>query len=453
MHGQIVRLIGVDRWQASLVDQDTQWRNELKNVAALLLQDEALFLKEMDWLFSSRAKAAIVLGEQLGRLDEAGRFLGTLVGAALKSKVPARARGYLIGALPTLDIGTVNAVFDDAELRDPAVAFDLFIVGGRATHAIERTLRLIDAGQLNLRYLRAFEIGIDRESLRTEELEAVLDRLKKAMPEDEEAAEIAIELLAYRTARGGDEKTDLPDELARLVWEILELSAQRPSRATFWWGKLLEQLSQQFPARAIALAAAALVRGSYMLNDTAEEILVKLARTNPEPVMEEIGKLMLDEQLSHVFFAAKFHLFASLPVSVVIEWLKAHGVEAARRIARHLPAPSLDEASAPLLPPLTEFALGTYGDDERVFVELIAGLHSMQMYTGDIASIHDREALIASKFLTHPIAAVQRWARIELEDSRKQAEQWRRREEEGKKKGGLANPYTAGTDRRSAGLG
>jgi hypothetical protein len=430
LHGQIVRLIGVDPWQASLIDQDTQWRNDLKDVAARLLQDEALFRKEMDWLFSSRAKAAIVLGEQLGRLDDSGRFLETLIRAALTSKMPALARGYLIGALPTLEMETVNALFDEAEVRDPALAFDLFIVGGRATHAIERTLRLIDTGRLKLRYLRAFEIGIDHESLRTEEFKAVLERLKKAMPEDEEAAEIAIELLAYQMVRGGEEKTDLPHEIAGLVWDVLEMSAPSPGRATFWWGKLLEHLSQQFPARATAVAARALVKGSYMLNDTAEDILMKLARTNPEAVMEEIGRLMLDEQLSHIFFAAKFHLFASLPETIVIDWLKVQGVEAARTIARHLPAPSLDGAGAPLLPPLTEFVLGTYGDDERVFVEFVAGLHSLQTYTGDIASIHDREASIATKFLTHLIPAVQRWARIELEDSRKQAEHWRRREEE-----------------------
>jgi hypothetical protein len=139
---------------------------------------------------------------------------------------------------------------------------------------------------------------------------------------------------------------------------------------------------------------------------------------------------MLDEERAWNFFSAKFHIFTSLPVDIVTNWLNTHGVEAARKIARHLPAPALDATGAPLLPPLTEFVLATFGDDERVFVEFLAGVHSLQTYMGDIASLHDHEALIASKFLTHPISAVRRWARIELEESRLQAERRRMRQEE-----------------------
>jgi hypothetical protein len=430
-HGRLVTLVAVDPWRASLMNKEPDWQSELKKMAQCLLEDEDLLLREVGWLFSSGAKAAVALGEQLGRLDQQGKLLETLIKEALGTKRPALTRGYLIGAMPTLDLKKVNALFDEVEGVDPAVAFDLFIVGGRATHSLERTLRLIDAGKLKLRYLRVFELGIDRDPLTIEELQAVLSRLKTVMPGDTEASDVAIELLAYRTIRGDASIIDVPEEIAALVWEVLALAAEEPSGQAFWWGQLLQRLSEKFPARVASLAAKAMVSGSFSYSDTAEEILTQLAQSHPAAVMEEIGKLMLDEQQAWTFFAAKFHIFAKLPEEVVMAWLTVNGVEAARTIARHLPAPTLDAAGSPLLPPLTEFVLSNFGDDERVFVEFAAGVHSLQTYMGDIASIHDREGLIASKFLTHPIVPVQRWARIELEESRKQADDWRRRQEEG----------------------
>jgi len=174
------------------------------------------------------------------------------------------------------------------------------------------------------------------------------------MPGDTEASDIAIGLLAYRTIRGRANTIDLPEEIDALGWEILALAAEEPGGQAFWWGQLLQGLSEGSPARVASVAAKAMVSGSFSYSDTADETLTQLAQRHPEAAMAEIGKLMLDEQQAWTLFAAKFHIFTKLPEEIVTAWLRVQ-VEAARTIARHLPAPTLDGTGNLLLPPLTEF--------------------------------------------------------------------------------------------------
>ena len=175
------------------------------------------------------------------------------------------------------------------------------------------------------------------------------------MPGDTEASDIAIGLRAYRTIRGGANTIDLPEEIDALVWEILALAAEEPGGQAFWWGQLLQGLSEGSPAQVASVAAKAMVSGSVSYSDTADETLTQLAQRHPEAAMAEIGKWMLDEQQAWTFFAAKFLIFTKLPEEIVTAWLRVHGVEAARTIACHLPGPTLDGTGNLLLPPLTEF--------------------------------------------------------------------------------------------------
>jgi hypothetical protein len=110
------------------------------------------------------------------------------------------------------------------------------------------------------------------------------------MPGDTEASDIAIGLLAYRTIRGGANTIDLPEEIDALVWEILALAAEEPGGQAFWWGQLLQGLSEGSPARVASVAAKAMVSGSFSYSDTADETLTQFAQRHPEAAMAEIGK-------------------------------------------------------------------------------------------------------------------------------------------------------------------
>jgi hypothetical protein len=54
-----------------------------------------------------------------------------------------------------------------------------------------------------------------------------------------------------------------------------------------------------------------------------------------------------------------------------------------------------------------------------------AGVHDLQTYIGDIAGQKEKEARDAEKFIHHKISALRRWAELEMEVGKQDAERWR----------------------------
>jgi len=106
-------------------------------------------------------------------------------------------------------------------------------------------------------------------------------------------------------------------------------------------------------------------------------------------------------------------LIENLPSDVVKRWIAGAGVEGARRLARHLPSPYLKDSATPVVPDLTAWVLTEFEEDDRVFKEFTAGVHSFQIYSGDIAAQHETEAAVARDFLDHPLRRIREWAEME----------------------------------------
>lgn len=140
--------------------------------------------------------------------------------------------------------------------------------------------------------------------------------------------------------------------------------------------------------------------------------------------MERVGEAMLAKKNAWRFhFKTRGGLFQALPLHVVEAWLDKAGIEGARAIASHLTSPTLDAEGRPLVAPLTEFVLSRWGDDEEVFGRFTAATHHLQMYTGDMAANHRREAERARPLLSHSISAIRRWAENEVAAGEAQARQ------------------------------
>jgi hypothetical protein len=147
--------------------------------------------------------------------------------------------------------------------------------------------------------------------------------------------------------------------------------------------------------------------------------------------MNHLGEVMLKDKNSWIFHLDVFKdLFSVLKKDVIVKWVSQNDVEAARKLARHLPTPFIDSNGAPQVPELTYFVMQKYGDDEKVFSEFCSGVHSMQTYWGDIAAAHEKEAQIASKFLDHELEAIRKWAERERKSASHMAEEWKRKDEE-----------------------
>lgn len=173
-----------------------------------------------------------------------------------------------------------------------------------------------------------------------------------------------------------------------------------------------------------------MVGKNFEMSDYAGNMLSQWANEYPSEVMEEIGKLMLDESVGWHFFASRFPVFGALPTKIVTEWLEGVGVEGARKIARHLPHPHLDGEGKPIVPELTAYVLDRFQDDDHTFAEFCAGTHSLQVYTGDIASAREAEALQGKAFFTHPLRRIREWGQVEYDSGKQDAQRQREMEDE-----------------------
>jgi hypothetical protein len=90
----------------------------------------------------------------------------------------------------------------------------------------------------------------------------------------------------------------------------------------------------------------------------------------------------------------------------------------------------LNAEGKPSLHPLTEFLLTRFEDDDQTFNEFCAGVHSFQLYVGDIAAHREAEAKFAEAFLNHPLRRIREWAQREWQSGYAEAELHRMEQDE-----------------------
>jgi hypothetical protein len=434
LHGRLVAIAGKDPWHRSFRGGADEWKAEIAQLAHELYDNRKELHSALPWLCSAEARSAGLLGEQIGRIDGPAKHLDLVIAATVKGASTAFVRGYVACLLENQPrhIPLVNEALDRLESQHPRIAYDLFVSIGQPAKALERALRLIDARVLPLEYLRGFLYEAARGDLSDEGLVSILERLTTPIKEgDATTAQVALELIAAQLhgKSGPQSLAHAPSQ--NRIWEILEATTETGERESFHWGQVVEQVSPLDPDRAARIASQALVGDGFLLRQQAERILTKLVQDHPIAVMRCVGEVMLDEHRGWRFFLNKYaDLLRSLPLDTVRSWLQEAGVEGARRLARHLPPPYLGEGERPIVPPLTELMLSTFESDDRTFREFCAGVHSMQLYVGDMAAAHKKEAEVARAFLNHPNRRVREWAVQEVYSAEQQSNAERQREEE-----------------------
>jgi hypothetical protein len=90
----------------------------------------------------------------------------------------------------------------------------------------------------------------------------------------------------------------------------------------------------------------------------------------------------------------------------------------------------LNNNGVPIVHSITEFVFERFPDDDKVFKEFCCGRHNLQLYSGDIASQHEQEAEVAENCLSHRLPRIKEWAIYEIEESKREAQRWRKQQEE-----------------------
>jgi hypothetical protein len=167
---------------------------------------------------------------------------------------------------------------------------------------------------------------------------------------------------------------------------------------------------------------------SYETSEAATGLFASVAAAHPQKLMDGIGEALLSKERRLRFLFRKFPI-GLLPENIAVQWIEKHGLEGARLLARHVPAP-FTGTNGPDLNPLTRHILQNYGNDEIVFSGWIAGINSGGAFAGSIADHMERRAAVARPFLTFPIEAVRRWAQAEVTFAERNVEGLRLEEEE-----------------------
>jgi hypothetical protein len=431
-HGRLVKAVGSNPW--SHYGTDEEWQKSLGKLAAEILQDIQLLNAELDWLLSSDALSSSNFGYALGIEDKDGDCLQVILNTAVSTSSTSLARGYVLGLAQggKYPLEELNRQLDAIERTSPTIAFQLVLAAGDLLRAFERTLRLVDSKLIPPVQLAQFTIWVgNRKSTNSEAVQA-LQRLVPAIKAgDAQSGDAAIDFLGY-TVGDAFRLMDLftSTESKQLVWDVLDTTASDDSREGFWWAHVLEKVFHLDPPRAAKIAVKALVGDSFEKSELASKTLASMSQQFPAEVMNAVGEVLANEAQGWRFFVGKFSLFDRLPADVVEAWLRNQGVSAARKIARHLPGPYMDEQGLPRLHPVTEAVLRDFEDDDRVFSEFCAGLHSFEVYSGNIEQKHLDEAQLASAFLGHPLRRVRQWAEYEKSTAEENARLARDHEEE-----------------------
>ncbi|HET9285364.1 MAG TPA: hypothetical protein VFR24_25715 [Candidatus Angelobacter sp.] len=429
LHGRLVEAVGASSW--GHYGREEEWHAELNSLAVKLLEDNAIFLQELLWLVSPEAKSAGDFGHFLGAADAGAKHLDMIVERSFAAQSSSFLKGYILGELsrPDIDISRINKILDELEERSPVFALDVSLVGGDRTWAFERATRMIREHKLSAAYLRVFTFWIGNRRIETNEVIEALELLLHV--EGEEASSASDVMLDFLGSRLHSQKlSELVQTDAPIVWRILEAAVRNPGREAYWWSEIMARVADQNPALAVELATRAMVSDEFQLAELAQNLIALFAGKFPNEVMDKVGKMALDKDIGWHFLVGKFSVFTALPFEVLQNWLERNGVEAARKIARHVPRPFLNAEGKPSLHPLTEFLLTRFEDDDLTFNEFCAGVHSFQLYVGDLAAHREAEAKFAEAFFNHPLRRIREWAQREWQIGRAEAELHRMEQDE-----------------------
>jgi hypothetical protein len=433
-HGKLIQTVGKSPWSYSLRDNQEAWRQEINNLAQQLYEDRELLKFEMQWLTSPQAIMIENLGSAIGKYDTDAVCLDTIMESVAKTQATGLARGYIVGLLSShpQHNAVINEWIDKFETQIPTIAYELFRAGGKNTKAVERALKLVDIGSLSLEYLGGFFSGL----LSFEEFYEILTRLVRSVIQEknESVTKTAIKLIAYRLEIDQRENnTSIVEEIKiqGLVWQLLEVTAQYIRTEEYNWEKILRSVAKFDVERAIKIATLAILSKNDQQKIRAEQILVDLAKIHPDLVMDNVGKIILDDEYGWHFEIEQYRfLIQNLPLDAIKKWLRSVGIVGARRIAKQLSLPYLDEDGKPIVPPLTEFVLSQFEDDEDTFRKFCISSHNLQVYVGDTVAHKNKEVEIARSFLNHPLRRIREWANYEIDNCQRDAKHWQQINEE-----------------------
>ena len=418
--GRLRSVFARSPWDQRFAQDVTKDRDDGDDIASLLAQTPSLLARELDWLATPEAQSADRLGFALARVDEKMACGRLIFEHAISQKTPSVLRGYVRGLVfaHRTPNGELLGLMDRLQLTHPEMAVEILTYGGDYFDALERILRLVQAGAVPVRHLAGLALGLGMRQLTLEEVNRIVPYFigenREANTETLLAGLRFVSIYLLHESRAGAGACLSVAATRTIVWELVERALPVVTGDTRQLVEILGRLAAFDPERAAQLLASGILVENVLLRDHAEKELTRLAKSAPTSVMAAIGSALLDVDRGWVLQVGLLRdLVAELPTETVLAWVRAHGIDGARAIARHLPLPHLDDDGNPVVPPLLDSMLQEY-DDEKVFVNFLAGAHSGEAWWGNGGAKFRADAQVAKQFLRYPNRRIQEWATEEM---------------------------------------
>lgn len=416
-------------WDKRFADDPQTQSDEADVLAAQVQADPSRLLRHLDWLAGHEARSAERLGFALGRIDEGFAFGEMIFKQAIQSGAAPLLRGYVRGLLFSQRLPTDELVhlMTELEAAHPKMAVDILVFGGDGFDALNRVIRLVESHAVSPRFLVSFARGIGRRELSADEVGRLLPYFVEA---DADTARAGVQFLAavLMFEKRKSQRHCLEAETVRShAWRLIEAALPDiESQLSYDWSEVVAVLANYDAPRAANLLGQALTSESLDFEIQTQQQLTELATENPDAVMEGLGSALLyHPDRWRLQIRVLRDLVARIPTQSILAWVRKHGVDGARGIARHLPRPFLDDEGHQVVPEALDVILRDYDDDE-VLNNFTAGAYSGAFWCGDRSEQLRREAEDARRFLKHPNRRIREWARIEIDERTRMAE-WEER--------------------------
>jgi hypothetical protein len=222
----------------------------------------------------------------------------------------------------------------------------------------------------------------------------------------------------------------------RLAQATMTLASQR-LQAThghdlYTWREVLKLLCTYYPKKVAELTMSHMTDANNPggWSDENIEVLTRAAAIDPSSVMDVIGATVLDKERRPFFGISTYQgLFDAIGPHHIDSWIRQHGREHLRWLARHFSSPYLDAEGSPIVPPVTDWLLREYESDDEAFQWFLMGRNAGKVWTQrEINSTRKRDAM--KPFLKHGLRRVREWAAHEIQEEEKEEKFFREMDEE-----------------------
>lgn len=436
-------MLATPLWDIQMADRAThgrtdpqidEWTAPVAEAARWCIDDPSL-LDAVQSLVDDpmESSTAWCLGEQLGKQDTTGLHSARVHGCMRAQSAIAFVGGYLgaivraTGALPEW----ARATLDDKVTSAPQYVAEVTKRADVTQSGLDRILRCSREptakveSVLDRLYTHDWdEVMTDADRVR------VIDRLWPADGQrDHKRGNVALQFVCIglqRRLKAGIPSALVP-QIERLVFDPPHDSSDRQG---YEWKQLAEAWLKRDAERVLKFAVGhAIARehsGAWMHREPFQ-LLVSAAETHGEMVAKVVvDSLIRTTEPGQVagFLENWQDLLSKLPFEPGKQAIEANGIQAARKIARFVPDPRLDENGQPTEPALTHWLLTKHGGDSACFEEFEFG-RQFRSHSGSRWETKERMAATLAKYKSHRVAALRRWA-IETAARLEQEAEWDR---------------------------